>query len=78
MEETDLDRYLDRWSDAGYMFSFNLSGLPAMSVPVALTDDMVPVGLQLVGRHGDEATLLQLAQQLEHEIRWQDRRPQPI
>lgn len=78
MEETDLDRYLDRWSDAGYMFSFNLSGLPAMSVPVALTDDMVPVGLQLVGRHGDEATLLQLAQQLEHEIRWQDRRPKPI
>lgn len=78
MEETDLDRYLDRWSDAGYLFCFNVSGLPAMSVPVTLTDDMVPIGLQLVGRYGDEATLLQLAQQLEHEIRWQHRRPKSI
>lgn len=77
MEEKDLGKYLDRWSDAGYMFCFNLSGLPAMSLPVALTDDMVPVGLQIVGRHGDETNLLSLAQQLEDEIRWQDRRPQP-
>ncbi len=31
MEEQDLDAYLDRWSDAGYMFCFNVSGLPAIS-----------------------------------------------
>lgn len=74
MEEPDLDAYLDRWSDAGYMFCFNVSGLPAISVPVALTDQMVPIGVQLVGRHGDEATLLRLAQQMQDEIRWQDRR----
>jgi amidase len=75
MEEQDLDAYLDRWSDAGYMFCFNVSGLPAISVPVAVTDDMVPIGLQLVGRHGDEATLLRLAQQMQDAIRWQNRRP---
>ncbi len=76
MEEPDLDAYLDRWSDAGYMFCFNASGLPGMSVPVVLTDKKVPVGVQLVGRHGDEATLLQLGQQMQDEIRWQERRPE--
>lgn len=78
MEEPDLDAYLDRWSDAGYMFCFNVSGLPAISVPVAITDQMVPIGLQLVGRHGDEATLLSLAQQMQDEVRWQHRRPKTI
>lgn len=75
MEEQDLDTYLDRWSDAGYMFCFNVSGLPAISVPVAITDDMAPIGLQLVGHHCDETTLLRLAQQMQDTIRWQDRRP---
>lgn len=78
MEEPDLDAYLDRWSDAGYMFCFNVSGLPGMSVPVVLTDRKVPIGVQLVGRHGDEATLLQLAQQMQDELRWQERRPEMI
>ncbi len=77
MEEQDLDAYLDRWSDAGYMFCFNVSGLPAISAPVVMTDHRVPIGVQLVGRHGDEATLLKLAQQMQDEIRWQDRRPEP-
>lgn len=78
MEEANLDVYLDRWSDAGYMFCFNVSGLPAMSVPVAILDNKVPIGVQLVGRHGDEATLLQLAEQMQDEIRWHDRRPNTI
>ena len=78
MEEPDLDAYLDRWSDAGYMFCFNLSGLPAISVPVAETADRVPVGVQLVARYGDEATLLRLAQQMQSEVRWQDRRPDRV
>ena len=75
MEEPDLDAYLDRWSDAGYMFTFNLSGLPAISVPVAETGAQVPIGVQMVARHGEEATLLRLAQQMQDELRWQDRRP---
>jgi amidase len=75
MEETDLPAYLERWSDAAYMFAFNLSGLPAMSVPVAITPDNIPVGMQLVGRYGDETTLLRLARQMEDELQWQKRRP---
>ena len=39
------------------------------------TADGVPIGVQLVARHGDEATLLRLAQQMQDELRWQDRRP---
>ncbi|MDB5524091.1 MAG: amidase [Rhizobium sp.] len=74
MDEKDLQAYLERWSDAGYMFAFNISGLPAMSVPVAVTPDNIPIGMQLVGRLGDETTLLRLAQQMEQELQWHKRR----
>jgi len=76
MEETDLERYLGRWSDAAYMFAFNLSGLPALVVPGTIDPAAdVPIGVQLVGRHGDEATLLRLARQMESISNWQERRP---
>lgn len=75
MEAADLDDYLDRWQDAGYMFAFNISGLPAMSLPMAVTEKNIPVGMQIVGRHGDESTLLRLAQQMETEVQWHKRRP---
>jgi amidase len=75
MEEPDLRRYLASWSDAAYMFAFNLSGLPAMSIPVAIAGGNKPIGVQMVGRHGDEALLLRLARQLELALRWEDRRP---
>jgi amidase len=75
MDAGDLNAYLDRWADAGYMFAFNVSGLPAMSLPMEVTSDNVPIGMQIVGRYGDEATLLGLAQQIENEVQWQKRRP---
>ena len=75
MEDGDLKRYLHRWSDAGYLFGFNMSGLPAMSIPVAETQSGIPVGVQLVGRYGDEATLLRLAHTMEQELHWDKRRP---
>ena len=75
MEEKDLRRYLSRWSDAAYMFAFNLSGLPAMSLPVTVAGGNAPIGVQVVGRHGDEALLLRLARQLELALRWDERRP---
>lgn len=75
MEDGDRERYLARWSDAAFMFSHNISGLPAMSVPLGMADDDRPVGIQLVGRHGDEATLLRLAAQAEEADPWSRRRP---
>jgi amidase len=54
---------------------WNLTGQPAVSVPGGMTDDGLPIGVMIVGRHGEEATLLGVAAQLEDELRWTDRRP---
>jgi amidase len=54
---------------------WNHLGNPAMSVPAGFADDGMPLAVQIVGRPGDEATLLSLAAQLEAERPWADRRP---
>ncbi len=75
MNEPDLDRYNAKWIDAVFMFPFNASGLPALSLPLHWSEDGLPMGVQLVGRYGDEATLLQVATVLEGEMPWRDCRP---
>ena len=52
----------------------NFAGLPAMSMPLGEADGL-PIGVQFVGRFADEATLFQLAGQLEHAAPWIGRRP---
>lgn len=53
----------------------NMTGQPAISLPLHWTPDGLPVGVQLMGRYADEATLLRLAAQLEADAPWRARLP---
>ena len=54
---------------------FNASGQPAVSLPLHWNDDDLPIGVQFVGRYGDEETLIALSAQLEDARPWSERRP---
>ena len=54
---------------------FNMSGQPAMSVPLAWSKAGLPLGMMFAARFGDEATLLRLAAQLEQERPWKAQLP---
>ncbi len=63
------------WSQRTFDFCpftplFNMTGQPAISLPLHRTTDKLPLGVQFVGRYGAEATLLQLARQLEQAAPW--------
>ena len=58
-----------------YCIPWNHLGNPAMSVPAGFAADGMPLAVQIIGRHGDEATLLSLAAQIEAERPWADQRP---
>lgn len=54
---------------------FNLSGQPAISLPLHWSSQGMPIGVQIVGRVFDEATLIRLAAELEQVSPWADRTP---
>jgi Asp-tRNA(Asn)/Glu-tRNA(Gln) amidotransferase A subunit family amidase len=54
---------------------FNITGQPAIVLPLGQTDSGLPLAVQLVARYGDEATLFRLASQLEAAKPWFDRKP---
>jgi amidase len=53
----------------------NVSGLPAITLPVHVTDAGLPMGVQLIGRPGGEDVLLSIGAQLERRVVWQERHP---
>ena len=59
-----------------YTAIFNVTGQPAISVPLHWTSAGLPVGIQLIGRPYDEVTLISLAAQLEQARPWLGRRPE--
>jgi aspartyl-tRNA(Asn)/glutamyl-tRNA(Gln) amidotransferase subunit A len=58
-----------------YTVPCNLAGLPGLSLPCGFTSNGLPVGLQLLGKPFDEATLLRVARAYEREHDWCLRRP---
>ena len=53
----------------------NIAGLPAASLPLAWSDDGLPIGVQLIASYGDEALLFRLSAQIEEARPWAARRP---
>ena len=54
---------------------YNVSGQPAVNVPLHWSADGLPIGVMLAGRMGEEATLISLSAQIEAARPWQDRHP---
>ncbi len=77
MTLTDLDSYNALWADSMFQFPFNMSGQPAISLPLGEAGGL-PAGVQLVGRHGDEAGLLAMSALLESELPWSARKPPSV
>ena len=68
-------RMVDPFDWLGFCFPFNMTGQPAASVPAGLTSDGLPVGLQIVGRHLADVTVLQAAAAYEAARPWAHLRP---
>ena len=58
-----------------YTLSVNLAGLPALSLPCGLDADGLPIGMQIIGKHFDETTVLRLAYAYEQATEWHMQKP---
>ena len=72
IEGVTMPTYLD-WMESCWCIT--VTGSPAISVPSGFTDDGLPVGVQIVGRRGDDLGVLRLAQAFEQATRVGERRP---
>jgi Asp-tRNA(Asn)/Glu-tRNA(Gln) amidotransferase A subunit family amidase len=72
----DVDEYWRRvFAFSPFTVWFNVTGQPGLMLPLGRTQDGLPLAVQLVGRYGDEATLLRLGAQLEAARPWFKRKP---
>jgi amidase len=59
-----------------YTAMYNMTGQPAISLPLYWSEEGLPIGMMLVGRPGGDAALLSLAAQIEAALPWHARRPE--
>jgi len=72
----DVDEYWRRvFAFSPFTVWFNLTGQPALMLPVGQSTEGLPLAVQLVARYGDEATLLRLGAQIEAARPWFGRKP---
>ncbi|MFX9303431.1 amidase family protein, partial [Acinetobacter baumannii] len=57
-------------SYAGYTGFENVAGCPSIALPIGMSRDGLPIGIQFATRPGGERLLLELAYSLENELRW--------
>jgi aspartyl-tRNA(Asn)/glutamyl-tRNA(Gln) amidotransferase subunit A len=69
--EDPLQMYL---SDI-FTISVNLAGVPGISIPCGFTKNNMPVGMQIIGKHFDEESILKMAFAYEQSTEWHKRRP---
>ena len=60
-----------------FTISINLAGLPALSLPCGFDGDSMPIGLQIIGKHFDEAAVLRAAHAYEQATEWHKMKPTP-
>ena len=58
-----------------FTISVNLAGIPGLSMPCGLTRERLPIGMQVLGRHFDEETVLRAAYAYEQATDWHKRKP---
>ncbi|MEU7895044.1 amidase [Nonomuraea sp. NPDC049152] len=71
-----LTSWLQSISDYGpFTMVFNISGQPAISLPLGHSDSGLPIGVQIIAPYGREDVLFRIAAQLEQAMPWKDRAP---
>ena len=65
---------INMWLNDVFTVSVNLAGLPAMSLPIGLSKEGLPLGLQLIGKAFDEATVFKAAGALEADVKFMEKK----
>ena len=73
-DKSMLDNPINMWLNDVFTVSVNLAGLPGLSLPVGLSKDGLPLGLQLIGKAFDEATIFKVASALETDIKFGEKK----
>ena len=58
-----------------FTISVNLAGVPGISIPCGFTSNNLPIGMQIIGKHFDEETVLRVAYAYEQSTEWHKRKP---
>jgi len=77
-DETDVERWLKQLlAFSPFTFLSNITGQPAMSVPLGQSSEGLPIGCHFAAPYGEEELLFSLAGQLERAAPWKDKKPRP-